>query len=289
MKRYVWLLVAMTALTASTLASAAPRATHVFIASDSTAAEYGPDRYPQLGWGMVLKCAFGDDVVVHNYARGGRSSKSFITQGFFAQIEKEIRPGDTLLIQFGHNDSKADDPVRYTDAATDYKTWLTRYIDMAHAKGAQPVLITPVTRRKFENGVLVDTHAPYAKAMRELAASTSTPLIDLTADSMRWISGLGDEASKRFYLVFTAADHVRRFPDGLIDNTHFTELGARHVAELVARRLAELKVPLSKRVVKVRPGLTRDTPLGRPSCTQPFTEQPSPQLALPVLKAPPDF
>jgi lysophospholipase L1-like esterase len=256
------------------VAASAPM--QVFIASDSTAAEYLPELYPQLGWGMVLKCAFGDNVNVRNYAKNGRSSKSFISEGFFAQIENEIRTGDTLLIQFGHNDSKADDPARFTEPEGDYKTWLSRYLDMARAKGAQAVLITPVTRRKFEKGVLVDTHAAYAKALRDLAAATHTPLIDLTADSMRWVSALGDEGSKHFFLVYTPADRIARFPDGNTDNTHFSEMGARHVAELVAQRLEQLKLPVSKRVKKMRPGLTRDTPLGGPTCTQPLTEKPSP-------------
>ena len=88
----------------------------VFIAGDSTAAEYGPERYPQLGWGMVLPCAFDRDVTVRNIAKGGRSTKSFISQGFFGRIERDIRAGDVLLIQFGHNDAKSDDPVRATDS-----------------------------------------------------------------------------------------------------------------------------------------------------------------------------
>ena len=269
------------ALLAVPVASAAPPATNIFIAGDSTAAEYTPDRYPQLGWGMVLKCAFGADVVVHDYAKGGRSSKSFITQGFFAQIESEIQKGDTLLIQFGHNDSKADDPVRFTAPDGDYKLWLTRYIEMARAHGAQPVLITPVTRRKFENGVLVDTHAPYAKAMREVATQSHTPLIDLTADSMRWVSSLGDQASRRHYLVFTPEDHIARFPDGHEDNTHFSEIGARKVADLIVERLAQLKLPVSKHIKASRSALSRETTLGGPSCNAPFVEQSAPLVAFP--------
>ncbi len=84
----------------------------VFIAGDSTAAEWGPEFYPQFGWGMVLKCAFDDGVTVRNYARSGRSSKSFIEEGQFARIEREMKAGDTLLIQFGHNDQKVGDPSR---------------------------------------------------------------------------------------------------------------------------------------------------------------------------------
>jgi lysophospholipase L1-like esterase len=200
---------------------------------------------------MVIRCAFDGDVDVRNFAQGGRSSKSFISEGFFAQIEQQIHSGDTLLIQFGHNDQKPD-AARHTDPDTDYKSSLTRYLDMARAHGAQPVLITPVTRRRFENGKLVDTHAAYARAVRELAADTKTPLIDLTADSMQWVSALGDVPSKRYFVT--------------VDNTHFNELGARHVAALIAQRLVTLDVPISKRVLGSRPALTRDTPLGDAGC-----------------------
>jgi lysophospholipase L1-like esterase len=258
---------------AAASAVGAARPVHVFIAGDSTASEYPADQYPQLGWGMVLKCAFGDDVVVRDYAVSGRSSKSFVTQGYFSQLEREIRAGDTLLIQFGHNDEKIEDPTRYTDAQTDYKIWLTRYIDLARSRDATPVLLTPVARRKFENGVLVDTHGAYAQAVRDLASRTHTPLIDLAADSMRWISSLGDQASKRYFLIYTPEDHNERFPGFHEDNTHFNEMGARRIAGLVATRLAELNIPLSKRVKAKRPGLTRDTPLGGPSCTEPYVAE----------------
>jgi lysophospholipase L1-like esterase len=275
MHRLACLGLALIALLGSGLAHAEPRAMQVFIASDSTAAEYAPELYPQLGWGMVLKCAFGDDVLVRNYAKGGRSTKSFATQGFFAQIEREIGKGDTLLIQFGHNDSKLDDPIRYTDPESDYKAWLVRYVEMARSKGAQPVLITPVTRRKFENGVLIDTHAAYAKAMRKVATESRTPLVDLTADSMRWISSLGDQASRQFYLVYSPGDRIPRFPDGHEDNTHFSEMGARKVAELVVARLVRMKLPISRHIKSIRPGLSRSTPLGGPTCSEPFTAAPA--------------
>lgn len=240
----------------------------VFVAGDSTAAEYGPERYPQLGWAMVLPCAFGPDVLVRDLAQSGRSSKSFISQGFFAQIEREIRKGDVLLVQFGHNDQKTDDPARGTNPDGDFRTYLMRYVDMARAKGAQPILITPVARRHFKDGVLLDTHGAYARAVREVAAQSHTPLIDLTADSMQWLSSLGDEASRHYYLNYTPADHVARFPDGYEDNTHFSEMGARKIAELVAARLAALQLPISRRVLHARPGLTRTTPLGGPSCAK---------------------
>jgi lysophospholipase L1-like esterase len=255
------------ALFVAAVAAAASPTMNVFIAGDSTAAEYAPDRYPQLGWGMVLKCAFDEDVAVRNYAQSGRSSKSFINEGFFSRIEREMQKGDTLLIQFGHNDEKIADESRYTNPETDYKIWLRRYIDAARDKGAQPVLITPVARRKFKDGVPVDTHAPYAQSMRELAAETHTPLVDLTADSMSWLARLGEPASRQYYLVFTPEQHIARFPEGHEDNTHFSEMGARQVAELIVERLAQLKLPISGRIKAERPGLTRATPLGGAGCT----------------------
>src|SRR5262245_35152221 len=174
---------AFVALTAVGVVSGASRpSVQVFVAGDSTAAACSPQHYPQLGWAMVLSCAFGSDVTVRDLAQSGRSTKSFISQGFFAQIERDIRAGDVLLIQFGHNDQKLEDPVRGTHADGDFRTYLMRYVDMARAKGAQPVLITPVTRRHFQNGALIDTHGPYAQAVREVAAQSRTPLIDLTAD-----------------------------------------------------------------------------------------------------------
>jgi lysophospholipase L1-like esterase len=242
----------------------------VFVAGDSTAAEYAATFYPQLGWAMVLPCAFGPDVTVRNFAQSGRSTKSFISQGFFGQIEREMRAGDVLLIQFGHNDQKLDDPARGTNADGDFRTYLMRYVDMARAKGAQPILITPVARRHFKDGALLDTHGAYARAVREVAAQSHTPLIDLTADSMQWLASLGDSASRRYFLNYTPEDRVARFPDGYEDNTHFNEMGARKVAELVAGRLAGLKLPISRRVRQSRPGLTRDTPLGGASCAQPL-------------------
>src|SRR6185503_11778649 len=175
----------------------------VFVAGDSTAAAYAPGHYPQLGWAMVLPCAFGPDVTVRDLAQSGRSTKSFISQGFFGQIERDIRAGDVLLIQFGHNDQKTDDPVRGTNAESDFRTYLMRYVDMARAKGAQPILVTPVARRIFKDGALADTHGAYARAVREVAAQSRTPLIDLTADSMRWLSSLGDEPSRRYFLNYT--------------------------------------------------------------------------------------
>ena len=183
-----WLLCA--ALCCAALqAVAAPRqaaARQVFIVGDSTASEYGPERAPRQGWGMQLQ-SFLDPAAwqVRNHAQSGRSSRSFIDEGWLKPVEQSLSRGDVLLIQFGHNDEKAEDPTRYNEPAHAFPQWLMRYVALARAKGATPILITPLARRKFERGSkldqLLDTHGAYSIAVRELARREQLGLIDLDA------------------------------------------------------------------------------------------------------------
>ena len=208
----------------------------IFIAGDSTASVYGPEVFPRMGWGQVLSDFYGDDINVVNMARSGRSSKSFIDEGSFAVLESRIGANDILLIQFGHNDEKTHSPERYTAAETDYKKYLGKYITMARGKGATPVLLTPVVRRKFENGVLIPTHGKYPNAVRELAADTGTAIIDMNRLSGQYIDSLGEEQSKTVYLHLTG-------PDGPTeDDTHFSETGAFAMAALVVEGLNGLEL-----------------------------------------------
>ena len=136
------------------LAGTAPRTlppARIFIASDSTAQDYRPDKYPLSGWGSMLRCAVGPEVTVVNRAIGGRSTKSFMGEGRLDTIAKDLQPGDTLLIQFGHNDANQAKPERYTPVP-EYEANLSRYITVARAAKAKPVLLTPVTRRAFKDG-----------------------------------------------------------------------------------------------------------------------------------------
>ena len=248
---------ALLALAATALLAAAPAAAEpvqrVFIASDSTAQDYGQERYPQQGWGMMLRCAFDDGVTVENRAVAARSTRSFIAEGRLDAIARDIRAGDTLLIQFGHNDANRDKPERYAPVA-DYQGYLRRYIDVARQAGAQPVLLTPVTLRKFTDRRVAPSFPEYAQAVRQVAAETRTPLIDLDVLSARWVERAGVERSKALYLP---------------DDVHFSELGARGVANLVAGALAGLSLPVSRHVLRARPALTRATPIGSSACALP--------------------
>jgi lysophospholipase L1-like esterase len=236
----------------------------IVIASDSTAAEYGPDRYPQMGWGMVLKCSLDPDVDVVNLARGGRSTKTFIEEGLWDALLAQLRPGDTVLIQFGHNDADRVKIVRFTDPQGAYTDNLARFVADVRAAGGQPVLVTPIAKHLFVDGRIQDAHGPYAEAVRAVARATGAPLIDLDADSMAALQARGEAASRKLYLLYTPQDHIPRYPEGISDTTHINEAGARLAASLVARRLAGLDLPVSAHVRLPSPG---EPPiLGGPGC-----------------------
>lgn len=240
MKRHVPLLLALLSLAG--LASAAEPAQRVFIAADSTAATYGPERAPQAGWGQMLQSWLDESRwQVHNHAIGGRSTRSFIHEGRLQAIARELRPGDVLLIQFGHNDAKFEDATRYADPDGDYPALLSRYIASARAKGATPVLITPVARLLYDFGALLDTHGRYTQAMQRLAREQNVPLIDLNASSMAWIRALGEQGAQPYFMFVPG--------QGKADGTHFSAAGATAVACLVMRGWVELQ-PEMKAMLK---------------------------------------
>lgn len=218
--------------------AAAPSATardarRLFVAGDSTAAQKYADAAPETGWGMALPFFLGHGVRVANHAVNGRSSKSFVDEGRLDAILAAIRPGDLLLVQFGHNDSKAEDPTRYTEPWTTYQEHLRRYVDGARARGARPVLATSVERRRFAaDGTAVRTHGAYPEAMRALAAEEGVALLDIEALSLALWQELGVEETKK-YFNWTATEQ---------DNTHFNPPGAIVVARLVARELRRRRV-----------------------------------------------
>lgn len=243
------LLIPLLLLAVSATADAAPH--RVFIAGDSTAAEYGPARAPRNGWGQQLQ-GFLDPAYyeVRNHAMGGRSARSFIEEGRLEPIARDLRKGDVLLVQFGHNDAKYEDPRRYNEPEQAYPQWLMRYVALAREKGATPVLVTPVSRRVWDFGSLLDTHTRYTDAMRALAAREQVALLDLNASSTDWLRALGEEASRPYF------EHV---PERDVrDDTHFSVAGATMVACLVVRDWKRLDASLGERVV-------RDTDCGAPA------------------------
>ncbi|MGP3771424.1 rhamnogalacturonan acetylesterase [Streptomyces sp. SDT5-1] len=200
----------------------------LFVAGDSTAAQKYLDAKPETGWGMALPLFLSDRVRVANHAVNGCSSKSFVDEGRLDTILAAIRPGDLLLIQFAHNDEKSADPARYTEPWSTYQDHLKLYVDGARAKGARPVLATPVERRRFDgDGNSLPTHGDYPAAMRALADEEGVALLDIQALSLALWRKLGVEETKT-YFNWTATEQ---------DNTHVNPPGAIAVARLVAEEL----------------------------------------------------
>lgn len=265
MKAKILLSTLLAIVTVPAIGAKAPPPLRIFIASDSTAQDYKPEKYPQSGWGTMLRCALAANVTLENRAIGGRSTNSFIREGRLDTIAADLRKGDTLMIQFGHNDQSADKPERYT-TVDQYIANLHRFLAVAKTAGAKAVIITPVARRDFKDGIEQQTYPLYANAARQVARDTHTPLIDLGKLSEAMVQALGEQAAAAYYLHYDGGAGAPGYPKGVHDNTHFSELGARHVADLIAVELHALKLPVSRYVTPHVPALTRTTPAGGPSC-----------------------
>lgn len=212
-----------------------------YLAGDSTMADYPADRAPMQGWGNKLQLFLKPNVNVVNEAICGRSSKSFIDEGRLDRIFQQIGEGDYLLIQFGHNDEK-DDPDRHTSPWGSYGEHLKRCIDGARAKGAKPILLTPISRRWFDaDGLLTQTHGDYPRAMEALAWREGVPLIDLTGRSASAYKEKGNLRSRQWFTQFEAGEHPN-YPEGIMDDTHLNEDGAVAIARIAAQALAEVGI-----------------------------------------------
>lgn len=230
----------------------------IHLMGDSTCAEKDLSKgSPERGWGMMLQNFLDNDVRVINYARNGRSTKSFRDLGHWDAVKSAVRPGDYVFIQFGHNDAKKDDPVRYAEAWSAYSDNLRGYIDTVRLMGATPVLLTPTSRRWFKKGQLDrNCHTDYPAAMKAVASETGTLLLDITTATMDWLESLGDEASRPYYMHLPAG-HYASHPNGLTDNTHTNARGARKITEIICDsirvRIPEIGKHLTRYDIVVSP------------------------------------
>jgi lysophospholipase L1-like esterase len=220
----------------------------VFLAGDSTMAVKQVKAYPETGWGMPFADYFDKDVTIDNRARNGRSTKTFISEGLWSALINDVKPNDYVFIQFGHND-EVPTKASYTPEA-DFRNNLIKFVTDTRNKQAYPVLLTPVTRRYFDTtGHIKETHLVYSKIVREVAAEYKVPLIDLDEISRAFFDKYGPENSKFFFNQLAPGENPN-YPAGRKDNTHFNELGARSVAELVLQAIKDLKLPLANNIVK---------------------------------------
>lgn len=224
------------------------------LAGDSTMADKPKLDFPERGWGQLFRPLVRPPWRLANHAVNGRSTKSFRDLGHWQRLLNQLQPGDVVVIQFGHNDAKKEDPLRYADAATDYPANLRRFVHEVRERGAMPVLATSVVRRAWDaSGQLEDTHGAYLTAVRTVAAEEQVPLMELEPLTRRLLVGLGPEASKKLYVIYAPGEHPS-LPEGKTDNTHFNETGARAVAGLAVAEMKRLHLPLVTALVEPAPG-----------------------------------
>lgn len=198
----------------------------IHYAGDSTVQFNSYVTYPQTGLGQVLPLYIRREVFVKNHGKNGRSTKSFIDEGRLDVIANQLMEGDILFIQFGHNDEKIEDPLRYTTPFGTYKENLYKFIETARNKNAYPVLISPVERCHYENGKLYKGyHMEYVEAMKEVAKELDVPMIDLYSKVRALMETVGEEEAEKWHMP---------------DRTHMTYTGAITYGNLIAEGLNEL-------------------------------------------------
>jgi lysophospholipase L1-like esterase len=207
----------------------------IFMIGNSTMADKPfKDGNPEKGWGQIFPLYFKEGIRIENHAVNGRSTKSFIDEGRWDTVFSRIKPGDFVIMEFGHNDAKKEDPKRFADANTDYKWNLERFINETRNKGGIPILATPIVRRRFdEQGKFYDVHGDYPKVVRELSENMNVLLLDLHKKSEEYIIKLGAERSKNFYLHI-GADEYSSLPEGKTDDTHLSPTGAFRICDFAA-------------------------------------------------------
>lgn len=213
----------------------------VWMIGDSTMSVKKEKAYPETGWGMSFATLFNDKVSVQNRAQNGRSTRSFISEHRWADVLDSLHAGDYVIIEFGHNDEKTDKPKVGTSLEV-YRDNLAMFVLEARKKKAIPVLMTPIARRKFTDGVLTDTHKGYSGVVRHLSDSLKVPMVDMLRKTETLLSGLGDEKSVALF-NYVDSGHVN-YPKGNKDDTHLSPEGAKAIALLAADGLRELKLPL---------------------------------------------
>lgn len=267
----------LSATLAISFCARASSVTRLFIAGDSSSAVFGPDRYPEFGWGMMLPCALKNAQVL-DYAHPGLSAEKFLKSGQMNAMAGQLKAKDTVLIAFG--DSSPRDGAA---TSAHFRDELNQIVAAVRARGAVPVLVTPAVRPSFAHGKLNDPHAAYATVIRQLSEHAHVALIDLDRVSGRWLQNVGPKNAGQYYLTeqntlpwrtgnygsgSTGAESGTYLPwrRGYQDDTRLNELGARILANMLADQMARLPIPPASHVLINTPSLTRLVPVGSAAC-----------------------
>ena len=223
---------------------AAQPVVRIFLAGDSTVCNYKLEA-PQRGWGQMLGQFFNKNVTITNLAVSGTSTKTFRTLGYWDKLLAQLKSGDYVMCQFGHNDSHDKGKPESTDAGTEYQANLKKFIDEVKGRGANIVLVTPMHRGIFgKDGKMSQELLPYAEAMKKVAKENNVALIDLYTASGEYMEKTGSE---NIDPVFCGVKN---------DRTHFSENGALIMAEFVAKGFVAAKYPLAE-YLKLNAGIKK--------------------------------
>lgn len=221
----------------------------LFMVGDSTmATQPVVPATPGRGWGQMLQPYFQDYVRVVNLASSGQSTKSFRDKGNWRRLLDQVKPGDFVLIQFGHNDSKPD-KERHTEPFGSFQENLVTFVKEVRERKATPILATSIVRNVFnpDGKTLRDTHGDYVVATRKAAEEQKVPLLDLTKSTGELLEKLGPERSKRLFNNVEPGEFPQ-YPEGLKDGTHLNAIGGCRVCDLAIEEILAEVPELAKSV-----------------------------------------
>ena len=200
---------------------------------DSTMQYNDETTFPQVGWPQALEELLNKDVRLMNFAKNGRSTKTFMEEGRFEDALRFTDKDSIVLIEFGHNDEHDYDPKTHTRPDYEYHDNLTFMVNECKKKGAYVLLCTPIYRRMFLQDGTLDPkcHAGYQEAMIRVAKETGVNYVDLTSLTKKKIEETGAEEAKEYFMNFPAGVY-ENYPEGKADNTHLRMKGARMVRDL---------------------------------------------------------
>lgn len=234
----------------------------IFMIGDSTMANKDIKKGPERGWGMVLQGFFTENVLVDNHALNGRSSRSFILEGHWQNVYDAMKPGDYLVIQFGHNDEKGKiGDRRHTDPGLTLDDNYRMFIRAAQEKGATPIVMNAVVRRNFykkpdlgvddeslrdvaygeelvNSDTLIDTHGNYILTPKNVALMMRVPYVDANKITHDIEQSMGIAESRKLHMWLKPGEYG--VAKGRKDNTHYNVYGAHVVASHLVDAMAEV-------------------------------------------------
>ena len=209
---------------------------------DSTMQYNDETTFPQVGWPQALKNYLKEGVELLNFAKNGRSTKTFMEYGHFSEALNAMDKDSIVLIEFGHNDGHTQDPERFTRPDYEYRDNLLYMIEQCKKTGAYVLLLTPIYRRWFlEDGSMdMSCHKGYREAMLKVAKDSNTDIIDMTVLTRDELIRLGDEKSKGLFMNFPKGVYAN-YPEGMDDNTHLRMKGAEMISKLFIEQIKNNK------------------------------------------------